>query len=295
MLRRDILHSLPAFIKIETSRFCNLKCPSCPHSTIKYNIDNNNYNLNIDNVKKIIEPIHKSVLLTTLSLQGEPLCNDKLPEIINYIHSKGIGTSFPTNLCLNFSNDKLKKLILSGIDTIYVSLDGATEETYSKYRRGGDFNLVLDNVKSLCYMKNKLKKRKPKIVWKFIVFPHNKHEVEYVRNNYRRLGFDSYHFVYDEYSKEKHYLEKKIKYKQNRYKKKKACFWLWMTTIINYKCTVHPCTNQDHDLGNCLSQDLKIIWNNNSYRRLRFGFNRKNFGDHLDERCFKCQCPSYAK
>ncbi|NOU19178.1 MAG: radical SAM protein [Bacteroidales bacterium] len=289
LMRREKLISSPTFIKIETSRICNLKCPTCSHSKEGNELNENvNYSLSLADVKKLIEPFHKTLIFAALTLQGEAFSNNELPLIIEYIHKKGIATSFPTNFCSKITDETFEKIILSGFDSIYISLDGTTKETYSMYRIGGDFDLVLQNVKSLSDTKKRLNKKNPTIVLKFIVFPHNEHEIDYVTNNYSQLGFDSYYLVHDAYGNIDSYIQKRKAYKQEKIRKKKACLYLWTTIIVNWMGIVHPCTNQEHNLGNGLNENLKSIWNNENYRYLRRGFRKKNFEENMDKFCHKC-------
>jgi len=288
-LKREKLISNPAFIKIETSRLCHLRCSNCIHSVDTYkSSDDKSYSMTLTEVKKIIDPFHRSLFVAALTLDGEAFFNKEIFSIIKYIHQKRIGTSFPTNFSIKLNNEKMEKLVLSGLDTILIALDGATEESYSQYRKGGNFNLVLQNVKSLAETKIRLKNKNPRIVWKFIVFPHNKHEIEYVKNNYKRLGFDSYSLVYDTGYDDDLYQTQRDSYKQNRINKKKACFWIWFTTVVNWEGIVHPCTRADHDLGNAFNESFKSIWNNEHYRRLRRGFRKNNFGENMDKICYEC-------
>jgi MoaA/NifB/PqqE/SkfB family radical SAM enzyme len=78
------------------------------------------------------------VLGVSLSLRGEPLLGKDLPAIIEHAHSRNIAVSFPTNLSVKLGGEKLERLVRSGVDAIYVSVDGACEETYRRYRVGGD-------------------------------------------------------------------------------------------------------------------------------------------------------------
>ena len=55
-----------------------------------------------------------------------------------------------TNGLLLNTEEKLRKLVESGIDEITFSVDGATQETYVRYRRGGDFNKVDADHEAAC-------------------------------------------------------------------------------------------------------------------------------------------------
>lgn len=82
----------------------------------------------------------------------------------------------------------VEELVLSGLDYLILSIDGATENTYSRFRRGGDFNLVIDNVKRLVAAKKRLKSYTPLLDWQFLVFQHNIHEIELAKELTYSIG-----------------------------------------------------------------------------------------------------------
>ena len=52
---------------------------------------------------------------------------------------------------------KAKELLELGIDTIFISIDAATKETYEVIRVGSDFNRVVNNIKHFLEMKKERK------------------------------------------------------------------------------------------------------------------------------------------
>jgi len=102
--------------------------------------------------------------------------HNDVTELAAYAHSVNIAVTFPTNLSVRLNDHMIDKIVNSGLDAIYVSLDGASEETYSKYRVGGDSLSVLRNVRSIGDAKRKYGSKTPQVIWKFVVFDYNKHE-----------------------------------------------------------------------------------------------------------------------
>jgi MoaA/NifB/PqqE/SkfB family radical SAM enzyme len=47
--------------------------------------------------------------------------------------------SFDTNLGLPLSGEPANAVVASGLDSMTITLDGASQEMYSQYRRGSDF------------------------------------------------------------------------------------------------------------------------------------------------------------
>lgn len=82
-------------------------------------------------------------------------------------------------------------------------------------------------MKKLSELKTKLNLSTPHIQWKFIVFDYNEHEVDFVKNNYLKLGFDSYSLESDSSAETTPNKSYTSTYKKDLKARKKVCFWLW--------------------------------------------------------------------
>ena len=89
----------------------------------------------------------------------------------------------------------VEKLVLSGLFFLTLSIDGASKETYRIYRRGGDFDLVLENIKQMVNAKKKLNSYTPILEWQFLVFQHNNHERKDAEILARNVGVNSLKFA----------------------------------------------------------------------------------------------------
>jgi hypothetical protein len=65
---------------------------------------------------------------------------------------------------------------------MFCSIDGATQDSYEKYRRGGNLELIIKNLELILKIKKELKSTTPHIVWRFLVFKHNEHEIELAKH-----------------------------------------------------------------------------------------------------------------
>ena len=57
---------------------------------------------------------------------------------------------------MNLSDEKLHKLITSGLGLLHVDIDGLDQEVYEKYRIGGNLSLVFKNLKKAIAIKKEL-------------------------------------------------------------------------------------------------------------------------------------------
>ncbi|NVO11180.1 MAG: radical SAM protein [Bacteroidales bacterium] len=287
-LRISSLKSYPVVLKIDPSPFCQLSCLHCNHNDSEYNKQFKfEENLSKDSLIKIIEPLKKSLIWISLSHRGEPFMNPQLLDLIEYIHKNNIAVSLPTNFSIKLNDNKIERIAKSGLDKLFISLDGASQKTYEKYRIGGDFELVLSNVKKLSNYKTEHNLSRPKIIWKFIIFDYNTHETNFVKKNYKLLGFDSYEFHYNNNGNiTKEYRNKCV---NNMIENKKNCFWLWHAMVIQSDGQVNPCCNgKNYNIGNAFESNLINIWKNNVYKNLRNGFKKDYFPNNLHEFCKGC-------
>lgn len=103
---------------------------------------------------------------------------------------KEIFSVISTNLSLKLSDAQVDDLLQCGLGIISVSLDGVTPETYGKYRVGGNFDLVVENLHRLIRRKKELGLEFPMIQWRFLVFDHNFGEIDQVQLLAREWGVD---------------------------------------------------------------------------------------------------------
>jgi len=180
---------LPVFLKlrplrhlmIEPTNMCNLRCLFCtqdesprPKGMMK-----------LEDFKKIVSFLPGSVEEVQLHFAGESVLNQDLPEMVSVLKNRGIKTILSTNGTLPFGF--YKKIIDSGLDRLIVSFDGATKEVYEKYRQGGTFKKVTENIKKISEKKG----RKTEIVIQFIVMRHNEDQVDMIKKLAGDLGVDT--------------------------------------------------------------------------------------------------------
>jgi MoaA/NifB/PqqE/SkfB family radical SAM enzyme len=145
-LKKTKLKSMPVAYGIDICNVCNLKCPLCPTGTDctkrKKQI------MTFENYKIIFDKIKNYAFTVNLYNWGEPFLNKDFIKILEYSKKNKTGVLLSTNL--NFMKDEIiDSMIKLKLDKIVVSLDGASQETYEKYRRGGDFERVVLNLKKL--------------------------------------------------------------------------------------------------------------------------------------------------
>lgn len=126
-----------------------------------------------------------------LSNYGEIFLNPELPGILECAHRRGVAVTAGNGANLNTaSGAALEALVKYRMRRIVCSIDGATQETYAKYRIGGNLQAVLENIEKINALKLQQSTPYPRLAWQFILFSHNRHEVEAARAMAKRLGMD---------------------------------------------------------------------------------------------------------
>ena len=143
--------------------------------------------LKFKNYKKIIEqyPFIKNV---ELSLSGEIFLNPELGDIIKFSYENDINLTAMNGVNFNtVSDDMLETLVKYKFKAISFSIDGASNETYSIYRRNGNYDNVIDNIKKLNEYKEKYKSKFPVFEWQYIAFKHNYDEIDRALETAKKL------------------------------------------------------------------------------------------------------------
>jgi MoaA/NifB/PqqE/SkfB family radical SAM enzyme len=115
--------------------------------------------------------------------------NPELKDIIEYAYQNKINLQADNGVNLNTVNrDTLECLVKYNFKLIRVSIDAASEQIYRIYRIGGDFNRVIENIKTINFFKKKYNTEFPALIWQFVIFGHNEHELTEASKLAQSLG-----------------------------------------------------------------------------------------------------------
>ena len=210
---------------------------------------------------------------------------------------------------------------------ISVSLDGASAETYSRYRVGGNFGLVVQNLQNLVRRKRELGAQSPLIEWRFLRFRHNQHEVERARAMAVEFGVDLLEFFPGSAPPEATddqiqsadallvgpnvqgpaLIESRVRgsldaflFKEPRAyglpvasTEEKKCDWLYFGTMLYPNGSVGPCCvlNDEKDDFSHMDkhQDFNGCWNSDNFSKARDLFSS---GSPSGTACDRCPMPA---
>ena len=191
------ISDLPKSIRLEACNACQLGCPKCTYRNTEKEIMNHGGGigyLKFEDFKKFIDK-HSFVESIEISNNGEIFLNPELNDIMKYAYEKGVQLFAYNGVNLNnVSEETLENLVKYKMDRITVSIDGATPDTYKIYRVGGDFDTVINNIKIINKFKEQYNSEYPHLIWQFILFGHNEHEIDLAKERAAELGMDI-HFI----------------------------------------------------------------------------------------------------
>ncbi|PIS37424.1 MAG: hypothetical protein COT35_06195 [Nitrospirae bacterium CG08_land_8_20_14_0_20_52_24] len=277
IIGRKHLVGYPYYVVIDPSSVCQLRCPFCdgrerPPVMMKFH-----------EFKRIMDSLGRSCINLELYNWGEPFLNKDTIEMINYA-GRRYNTYTRISSNLNLSDDSFyEELVLSRLNSLTISLDGASQETYEKYRVKGSFDRVIHNIKLIVRYKKQFAKMEPKLVWQFLVFRHNEHEIEKAKQMARDLLVDNIIFVKPHIPPEfMSWDSSRPEFSNSRrhglgqskdvLRMKKKCNWPYTSVAINANGSVSPCcgvAREEDDFGNIFDHDFASTWNNDKFKSAR--------------------------
>jgi len=245
--------------------------------------------LRFENFKKIVNN-NPWIRHIELSNWGEIFLNPDLLKIIKYSYQKNVVLSASNGVNLNTVKEQvLEALVKYKFEYLTCSIDGATPETYATYRWGGNFENVIMNIKKINYYKRKNVSKLPHLVWQFIAFGHNEHEIRIARQMAKDLNMDFFVKLsrkgFDGSGpfspiRDKDLIKRETGlgvFDRKDYKKKfgrnyiwAVCTQLWKSPQINFDGTVLGCCiNYWGNFGNAFRDGLLNCLNNENMNYAR--------------------------
>ena len=267
----------PSAISIEPTTACNLRCPECPSGLRSFSRSTGN--IRMDTFRKIIDQLSSDLIYLTFYFQGEPYLVPAFHEMVRYAKSHRVYVATSTNA--HFMDPE--KILESGIDKLIVSVDGASQETYEKYRINGDLETVKRNI--LALTKARGSNHKPLIDLQFVVFKHNEHEINAMKKMAAELQVDQLTFksaqIYSDTdpndllpksSRRTRYTVNNSGHLSIKSELPDKCWRMWHSCVFTWDGNVVPCCfdkDATHVMGNILETPFSQIWNGEKYQAFR--------------------------
>jgi radical SAM protein with 4Fe4S-binding SPASM domain len=284
----------PTHLQIEPTTYCNLRCLLCPVNT---GLNRPRGHMDLKVFQKVVDEMGEYVFFILLWDWGEPFLNPQIYEMIRYASERGIKLVSSTNGHLLAQDDHADRVVRSGLDTLIIALDGITQETYARYRQGGELDAVLKGIRTVVARKRALNSDTPLINLRFLAMRHNEHEIPRLPGLAKSLEVDALTFTtLNSHCQEtdptkrallearyQELLPQNRQYQRFRYTTagekmrvgRNPCKRLWNNPAIHWEGTVSSCFfdyGEKRNLGNLYKDTLTDIWRGPKYRQLRRTF-----------------------
>ncbi len=272
---------LPMALSIEPTTSCNLRCPQCPSGLRSFSRPTGMLETGL--MQKVVDELSPNLLFMTLYFQGEPYLNKQFNAMVRMAADKNIYTITSSNAHY-FSPEMAQEVVKSGLNRLIISIDGVDQDAYAHYRIGGNLQKVLDGTKNVLAAKKQLKSATPYVVWQFIVFKHNAHQLPEIKKLAKDYGVDYLQIktaqVYDFETGDDWIPDDES---MSRYKKMDGkfvfknsllnqCWKMWHSAVVTWDGSVVPCCfdkDASYSMGSLKLNSFKDIWFGPLYARFR--------------------------
>ncbi len=280
--KKPVVWGRPTIVNIEPTNMCNLRCPLCITGSGRMKHETGMIDFEV--YKQVVDTIADTALYITLYHQGEPYLHPQFNEMVRYAKSYGCYVNTSTNAHYFQTLDKARAVVTSGLDSMIISLDGVTQETYEHYRHRGKLDTVLAGIQNLVRAKKELNSKTPYLFAQFLVMKHNEHEIAAIKALAKELDLDRLLVKTTQVTtldEAREWLPNEGKYCRYALSGddfqvkhgKGACPRLWLTTLVDWDGQIVPCCfdkNGDHAMGHFSDvQNFDTIWSSGKYAGIR--------------------------
>ena len=186
--------ALPSRLYVECTAACNISCAeACCAPETGITRTRQAGMLDFDLFTRVIDETGASLGRIDFFNYGEAFLHKRAVEMCEYIKAK-----FPHIYLYTSTNGlaltlaQARRLVHSGIDEVTFSIDGATPESYAKYRQRGRFDTAIANLAAMADEKRRAGRDLPYLNWRYILFVWNDSDEEMARarDMARDLGVD---------------------------------------------------------------------------------------------------------
>lgn len=277
----------PMTVNVVVSNRCNLKCIMCPFHSDTFPRDSDYFDKPSFMPRKLFEKIAKEVGSVKGNIKigniEEPLLHKDIMHFVSFAKKSNVNNIHITTNGTLLDKQMSKGLILNGLNSIYISIDAATKETYNKIR-GSDFNKINENMEYLIENRKKYGAQdKFKIFVSFIIQNRAKEEEILFLNKWLKLvdGVIMYNLGIVESGK-----DKTADYFFPVPKKRQCCDVAWTDVYILPGGEVSICCRTNLllarkegiiSMGNVTNHSIKEVWYGDKFKTLRRGLLYENY------------------
>ncbi len=270
--KEHITGRAPIHLDIEATNACNLRCTMCPRTEM---VETGTFwkiqMFDMDAYRGLIdEGIKKGLSSVKYNYLGEPLLNNRLPEMIKYAKDAGlVDVMFNTN-ATRLDEVTSRRLIESGLDKLFFSFDSPYPEQFNRIRVGAEYNEVLANIRRFVKIREEMGSIKPFTRVSMVRMKDNEDEWDYFRELFDPIVDAVAYVDYLDHSGQDNpgRMIVPLGSKKSRF----CCPQLWQRMFIHPDGVVTVCcidANRTLQVGNIFDQSVEEIWLGEKYQELR--------------------------
>lgn len=276
---RVVVPTNPDRLYVESTNQCNLSCIMCPKGLGE--ITRPVGRMDPALFRSIVDEMAPRVETAVLHIWGEPLLHPTLGEMIRYCHQRGLRTEISTN-ALELTEERSRELLDSGLNTIYLCLDGTNSEEYRKIRRGGDYEKTRKNILRFVEMRRKKGQNAPRVHLQMVEMNLTADQTSDFQQQWRMDGVERVHIkAFDSWARQIRKIRDLSRENDQHLPPRFSCPNLWYHVHIYWDGTL-VCCDRDYDarypLGNVAGGVMRA-WNGEAMVELR----RKHRSGDLDD------------
>jgi hypothetical protein len=173
----------PSRMYIECTAACNISCTdACCAPETGITRTRQAGMLDFELFRRVVDEVGASLVRIDFFNYGEAFLHKRAVEMCEYIKA-----AFPQIYLYTSTNGlalteaQARRLVHSGIDEVTFSVDGATPESYVKYRQRGRFDVAMANLRAMADEKRRSGRDVPFLNWRYILFKWNDSDAEMAR------------------------------------------------------------------------------------------------------------------
>jgi MoaA/NifB/PqqE/SkfB family radical SAM enzyme len=182
--------ALPSRMYVECTAACNISCTeACCAPETGITRTRQSGMLDFDLFTRVMDEAGPSLVRVDFFNYGEAFLHKRAIEMCEYIKARFPHIYLYTSTNgLALTEAQARRLVHSGIDEVTFSIDGATPESYVRYRQRGKFDVAIANLRAMADEKRKSGRDLPFLNWRYILFVWNDGDAE--MQQARRMAAD---------------------------------------------------------------------------------------------------------
>jgi len=177
-----------AKVYVEPTSRCNLNCRTC----IRNSWAESQGHMSPETWERVMESLKALPSKPDVFFGGfgEPLMINNIAEMVAQAKSVAGKVELITNGIL-LTEERSRELIASGLDTLWISLDGATPESYADVRLGAALPQILENIQRISILRHETSRR-PELGIAFVAMRKNIDDLPALIRMGPKLGISRY-------------------------------------------------------------------------------------------------------